>query len=252
MAPADLLVRVCSSVSTTIPLPRYGLDPDGGRSRSSARRRRTAHGRVAYGTATQSFQYDAPATTGRNTFRFDLRDAPVGGTGATGTLTVRQRRPADRQLGARRGGRHGQCRPVERRRSRARQRHRPGRQRDPVRAASRRGSAAQRCAGTVEVTADGKRIGFTANGEAGDAADFQYRIVDDRGSTDPLGAVRGHRRIGREHAGGYTDLRPAKGRVKVVVDVLRNDSDPELDPLSVRCGAEAATSPAHRSPPSTA
>lgn len=245
-SPADVLVRAFAGDRVTIPLPRYGLDPDGDPVEVISQSLPiTTRGQVTFDKETQSFVYDAPAATGQDSFSFDLRDAPARGDGAVGKLTVRisVAEPV------------GNSPPVavddtfevlpDQVTSIPVLANDTDPDGDTILLAPQAGVDQPRSgAGSTAVNADGQRIDFTATGAVGTSADFQYRIVDDRGSAPVIGTVHVDvvATVTNKPPVARDDLRPAAKTGDVLtIDVLRNDRDPENDPLSVQCGAESTT-----------
>jgi large repetitive protein len=245
-APADLLVRVfANDQGVEIPLPRFGLDPDGDPVQILSRipdATRAAKGDVRYDDKKVAFIYDAGAIPGQDEFSYEVVDSPESGVSKTGHITIRV-------TVANRGD---NAPPVavddvfDVKTGQATALAVLANDTDPdgdaiafaptdnaVEQPASNGSAALS-------TSDLKHVIFTATGADKSTADFSYHIVDGQG----------HAAVGTVHVNLLADgpanrapvakddpQPPAHQEDVLTIDVLANDKDAEGDPLSVQCPA---------------
>ena len=251
-APNDILLRVYTKQQNVkIPLPRFGLDPDGDPVEIGSQipdPTRAQRGEGNYDAKKAVFTYNAGSEPGSDAFSFEVRDSPALGESKTGHITVRvtiavpgENAPpvaVDDLFEARAG--QTAAFPVL------------GNDTDPdgdpisfapSQPVDAPASSAGAAAGTPSVSAaDKNRVIFSANALASGAtkatSDFTYRIVDDQGhgaSASVHVDITADGPANRPPVAKDDPQPPAAQGQIVLVDVLANDNDPEGDPLSVQC-----------------
>ena len=242
-APADILVRVYTNEQgVQIPLPRFGLDPDGDPVQILSMipdPTRDSKGDPAFDRKTASFTYNAGATPGQDKFSYEVSDSPESGESKTGHITIRV-------TVAQRGDnappvavddvfevKAGQTTALA---VLANDTDPDG---DKITFAPTSPVDQPATGGTVDVTAaDPTHVAFTATGADKSTADFRYRIVDTQGN-----AASGSAHVTITTDGpankppvAKDDSQPGARQGQVLtIDVLANDKDPEGDALSVQC-----------------
>ena len=245
-APVDLLVRVFTDdKGVEIPLPRYGLDPDGDPVEIGEQVPVDGehHGTVRVDKAKGLFVYDAGSKPGQDVFRWELQDSPASGESKTGVITVRV-------VVSKRANNAppvavddtfeaiaGQDTPLA---VTANDTDPDG---DPIVLADGHSLDQPVANGTVSV-GDPTHVVFSATGKVGDTADFSYYISDGRGNAPVVGTVHVKivEKITNQPPVAKNDPQPGhRAGESWNVDVLANDKDAENDPLFPFCPAGSNT-----------